>query len=91
MEYSIPFVCLFGIGTVFLSLITIIILSMIMSKVVGSTVKQPAAPKAAAPAAPAAPAVPQEDPQLMAAIAAAIADDLHINLENVQITSIKQA
>lgn len=95
MNYSIPFVCAFGLITVFLSLIVIVLLSDAMSAVVRKLEKPaPAAkPKAAAPAgAPraAAPAAPQQDPQLMAAITAAIAADLDVEFQNVRITAIKK-
>lgn len=91
MNYSIPFVCAFGVLTVFASLIVIVILSSAMSAIVRKLEKP--APAPAAPAAPvpaAAPAAPQQDPQLMAAITAAIADDLGVNFSNVHITTIKK-
>lgn len=96
MNYSIPFVCAFGIITVFLSLIVIVILSSVMSAVVRKLEKP--APAAAKPAAPApasapkaaAPAAPAQDPQLMAAITAALAEDLGVSFQNVRITAIKK-
>lgn len=92
MNYSIPFVCAFGILTVFASLIVIVILSSAMSAVVRKLEKPaPTVTKApaAAPAA-AAPAAPQQDPQLMAAITAAIAEDMGVSFSNVHITAIKK-
>lgn len=91
--YSIPFVCAFGIITVFVSLIAIVLLSTVMSAIVRATEKKASAPAAAAAAAPApAPAAvaPQQDPQLMAAITAAIAEDLGVSFSNVRITAIKK-
>lgn len=96
MNYSIPFVCAFGIITVFCSLIVIVILSSAMSAVVRKLEKPaPAAakPHAAAPVnAPkaAATAAPEQDPQLMAAITAALAEDLGVGFQNVRITAIKK-
>ena len=69
MNYSIPFVCAFGIITVFCSLIVIVILSSAMT---------------------AATAAPEQDPQLMAAITAALAEDLGVGFQNVRITAIKK-
>lgn len=96
MNYSIPFVCAFGVLTVFCSLVVIIILTYAMSAVVRKLEKPAPAPASAAPAAPAAPAAapvvaaPQQDPLLMAAITAAIAADLGVNFSNVTITAIKK-
>ncbi len=98
MNYSIPFVCAFGVLTVFCSLVVIIILTYAMSAVVRK-LEKPAPAPASAPAAPAAPAAapvapvvaaPQQDPLLMAAITAAIAADLGVNFSNVTITAIKK-
>lgn len=89
MTYSIPFVCAFGVLTVFVSLCIIVLLSTVMSAIVRKLEKPaPAAPASPAPA-PAA-AAPQQDPQLMAAITAAIAEDLGVSFSNVRITAIKK-
>lgn len=98
MHYTIPFVCAFGMLTVFASLIVIVILSSAMSAVVRKLEKPaPTAPvRASAPApapaakAPAPAAAPEQDPQLMAAITAAIAEDMGVNFSNVHITAIKK-
>ena len=93
MNYSIPFVCAFGLITVFCSLIVIVILSSAMSAVVRKLEKPaPAAakPRAAAPVSAAKSAAPEEDPQLMAAITAALAEDLGVGFQNVRITAIKK-
>ena len=90
MTYSIPFVCAFGVLTVFISLCIIVLLSTVMSAIVRKLEKPaPAAPASPAPA-PAAAAAPQQDPQLMAAITAAIAEDLGVSFSNVRITAIKK-
>ena len=93
MNYSIPFVCAFGLITVFCSLIVIVILSSAMSAVVRKLEKPaPAAakPHAAAPVSAPKPAAPAQDPQLMAAITAALAEDLGVGFQNVRITAIKK-
>ena len=81
MNYSIPFVCAFGLITVFCSLIVIVILSSAMSA---------AKPHAAAPVSAPKAAAPEQDPQLMAAITAALAEDLGVGFQNVRITAIKK-
>lgn len=93
MNYSIPFVCAFGIITVFCSLIVIVILSSAMSAVVRKLEKPaPAAakPHAAAPVSAPKAAAPEQDPPLMAAITAALAEDLGVGFQNVRITAIKK-
>ncbi len=96
MNYSIPFVCAFGIITVFLSLIVIVVLSSVMSAVVRKLDKPAPAAKtpAAAPVSAAKPtavtAAPTQDLQLMAAITAAIAEDMGVDFSNIHITAIKK-
>lgn len=96
MNYSIPFVCAFGMITVFLSLIVIVVLSGAMSAVVRKLDKPaPAAKTSAAVPVPAAKpaavtAAPTQDPQLMAAITAAIAEDMGVDFSNIHITAIKK-
>ena len=102
MEYSIPFVCLFGILTVFCSLVIIVLLSSAMSAVIRAikgrrtaapkvsfnTPKLPITPPAGRAAADGASAV---SPELIAAVTAAIAEDLGVDFSNVRITSVRQA
>lgn len=67
-------VCIVSMLIVFAVLLILYAATMIMGTVVGKAVKKPAAAKAAAPKAAAAPAAPkQDDGELMAVIAAAIA------------------
>ena len=89
--YSNLFVTLMGIGTVFFGLICIIILTMLMGKVLKSDAKPAPAPAAAAPktAAPAAPAVnTAKEQEVLAAIIAAVTEDLGPSASRMQITSI---
>lgn len=87
--YSNLFVCLMGIGTVFFALASLVILTKIMSAIMGK--QQPPAP-VAVPAAPVAPAATpvQKDPAMMAAISAALAEELGTDIAALRIHSIKR-
>lgn len=87
------FVVLMGIGTVFVGLICIIFLSIVTSKICNtlekmSDAKAPAAPTAPAAAAPV--AIPNRQ-AMIAAIAAAIAEDLGTEPNGIRILSVKKA
>ena len=90
-DVSSLFVVLMGIGTVFFGLICIIVLSSAMSAVCRSMGGTPAA----APAAPAAPsaapgaAIPNRQ-AMIAAISAAIAEDLGTDLSGIRVLSVKK-
>ena len=98
-ELSPLFVVCMGMGTVFVGLICIIILVKIMSFVIGKIAKDEPAKKAV-PAAPAAPAaapaaapVSAEIPnrgEFVAAVSAAIAEELGTDVSKIQIHSIKR-
>ncbi len=89
MEYSNLFVCVMGIGTVFAGLICIILLVTLMSLICRKTESKPMsapavpAPRAAAPTS-------GMGPELVAAIAAAIAEDMGADVSAIRIKSIKQ-
>lgn len=89
------FVVIMGLGTVFFGLICIILLSVLTSKVCQILEKMkggtaPAAAPAPAPA-PAAAAAPIPNRQAMiAAIAAAIAEDLGTDAAGIRILSVKK-
>lgn len=92
-EVSNLFVVLMGVGTVFFGLICIIILCMAMSAVCRSMEKAPVA----APAAPAAPVAPAAGVEaipnrqaMIAAIAAAIAEEEGTDLAGIRILSVKK-
>ena len=91
MEYSSLFVCLMGMGTVFFGLICLIVLSMIMSAILGRG-QQPAAPavSAAAPAAAAAAAPEPNRQEVVAAVSAAIAEELGVDITGIRILSMKK-
>ena len=87
MDYSIIFVCLMGMGTVFFGLICLIVLTTLLGRVCGQ--KQQAAPAAAAvPAPAAAPAVDQQE--MIAAVSAAIAEELGTDITGIRILSVKK-
>lgn len=88
MEYSNLFVCLMGMGTVFVGLICLVVLTTLMSRIFGRN-QAPAAQTAPVPTAAA-----KEDgpirPEIVAAISAAIAEDLGTDITGIRIKSIKK-
>ncbi|MDD5808808.1 MAG: OadG family protein [Oscillospiraceae bacterium] len=91
MEYGPLFVTLMGIGTVFFGLICIIFLTMIMGAVMKSTAKKPAPAAASAAAAPAPAPKPQGmQPEIVAAITAALSEEIGIPSHGVNIVNIKK-
>lgn len=87
--YSSLFVCVFGMCTVFIGLICIILLVTAMGKICQSADKKPAA---AAPAvsAPAAAAAPADKAQLIAAVSAVIAEEMGTDVSGLRILSMKK-
>lgn len=84
MDYSSVFVCLMGMGTVFFGLICLIVLTEGMSLLIGRK-------KAAAPASPPVPVQEQPiSPEMVAAVSAAIAEDLGTDLRGIRIISMKK-
>ena len=91
--YSPLFVTLMGIGTVFFGLICIIVLTTVMGSVLKSKSKPAAPAPAAAPkaAAPAAPAVnTAKEQEILAAVFAAVTEDLGPSASRMQITGINK-
>jgi len=88
MDYSSVFVVLMGMGTVFFGLICLIVLTSIMGRILG---REAAPAVAAAPAAPAvaAPAEPNRQ-ELVAAVSAAIAEELGTDITGIRILSMKK-
>ena len=89
MEYSSLFVTLMGIGTVFFGLICIIFLTMAMGAILKGKEKAPAA---AAPAAAPAPAPKPQgmQPEIVAAITAALSEEVGISSRSMNIVNIKK-
>ena len=89
MEYSNLFVCLMGMGTVFVGLVCIVFLVSGMSAIcrkLGNN--KPAAVPTAAPAQPVVNSAKKAE--LVAAIAAAIAEDMGTDVSAIRIVSIKK-
>ena len=87
--YSPLFVTLMGIGTVFFGLVCIIVLTTIMGAVLKSNAKPAPAPAAAPKAA--APAVnTAKEQEILAAVIAAVTEDLGPSASRMQITSINK-
>ena len=90
MEVSNAFVCLLGVGTVFVGLICIIFLTWLMGKVCGALAKGENAPAAPAQAAPVATDEIPNRPEVIAAVAAAIAEDMGTDISAIRIHSVKK-
>lgn len=88
MDYSNLFVCLMGLCTVFIGLICIIALVTVMSAVVRKTEKKPV--PASSPVSAAQPASSEITPELVAAVSAAIAEDLGSDVSAIRIVSMKK-
>lgn len=87
MDYSNLFVCLMGIGTVFFGLICIILLVTLMSFVCRKTEQKTTLAPVSAPAG-----VPKTGigPELIAAVSAAIAEEMGTDISAIRIISMKQ-
>ena len=87
MDYSNLFVCLMGLGTVFVGLVCIILLVTLMSYVCRKSEEKSApAPAAAMVDAPKA----GVGPELIAAVSAAIAEEMGTDISAIRIISMKQ-
>ena len=87
MDYSNLFLCLMGIGTVFFGLICIILLVTLMSFVCRKTEQKTTLAPVSAPAG-----VPKAGigPELIAAVSAAIAEEMGTDISAIRIISMKQ-
>ena len=77
MDYSIIFVCLMGMGTVFFGLVCLIVLTTLLGRVCGRD--HPSAAPAAA-----------DQQELIAAVSAAIAEELGTDITGIRILSLKK-
>ena len=93
-DYSNLFVCLMGMGTVFFGLICLIGMTGLMSALGGGQDAPPVSPVSPAPrqAAPAvsAPAGDRPPLELLAAVSAALAEDLGTEPAGIRIISMKK-
>lgn len=91
-QLSNTFVCIMGMGTVFIGLIAIVFICMIMSVVIKTFTKPektPVAP-ASAPQASLSAIDPAEKPVLIAAISALIAEEIGTDASNIKVLSFKK-
>lgn len=88
MEYSSVFVCLMGMGTVFFGLICLILLTEIMGRIFGRE-QQPSAAVSAPASTASTPAEPNRQ-ELVAAVSAAIAEELGTDISGIRILSMKK-
>ena len=88
MEYSSLFVCLMGMGTVFFGLICLIVLTTVMGAILSRVAPQTA--PAAAPVAAAAAAPEPNRQELVAAVSAAVAEELGTSITGIRILSMKK-
>lgn len=86
------FVCIMGMGTVFIGLICIVFICMLMSAVIRMFTKnQKSAPdKVSAPAAPAPALTEIEKTEVLAGVCAAIAEELGTDCSNIRVVSFKR-
>ena len=91
-ELSNAFVCIMGIGTVFIGLIAIVFICMIMSAVVKAFTKPEKDCVAPAPAPKAVPSAidPAEKSMLVAAACACIAEEIGTDASNIKVLSFKR-
>ena len=89
MEPSSLFVCLMGLGTVFFGLICLIVLTTLMGKLLGGHASAAPALAAAAPA-PASTAAEPNRQEVVAAVSAAIAEELGTDITGIRIISMKK-
>ena len=85
MEYSSAFVCLMGMGTVFFGLICIVALCYAMSAVCRRTER-----RKTVPATSAVPAETGDRGELVAAVSAALAEELGTDISGIRILSLKK-
>ena len=85
MEYSIPVVCLLGVGIVFFGLICLVLVIWVIGKVLQD---KPAVQVSAAEEAFQKP--DEEDTALKVAITAALAEHLRVEYQDIQIVSVNR-
>ena len=78
MEVSNLFVCLMGMGVTFVGLICLIVLSSVMSKILGKSAPAPAAN-----------AIPNRQ-EIIAAVSVALAEELGEDVSAIRILSFKK-
>ncbi len=82
---GVLFICLMGVGTVFVGLICLIVVCKLLGLFCG---KAPAQPQPAAQPAPDQPVENRQ--QLLAAVSAAVAEELGTEVEAIRVTSFRK-
>ena len=89
MDYSPVFVILMGLGTVFFGLICLIVLTLCMGRILYRTAA-PAPPPAPPVVLPKSPITEPNLPEMVAAISAAIAEELDTDITGIRILSMRK-
>ncbi len=87
---SMGFVCLMGMGTVFVGLICIIILCSLFSAIVRGTQKKEKAAPVAAPEKPVKDEPIPDRQQMIAAVCAAVAEELGTDVSALRVVSFRK-
>ncbi|MBO5369725.1 MAG: OadG family protein [Clostridia bacterium] len=88
---SNAFICIVGIATVFIGLVCIIILCKLMSLICGLFPEKKVAPAPALAANGANSGAIANKQEILAAVCAAIAEDLGTDVKNIKVVSFKKA
>ena len=89
MQVSNLFVCVMGVGVTFIGLICLIFLINLQSLLFGKKEEAPAAVPASVPPAPVQEEIPNRC-ELIAAISAAVAEDMGVDVSAIRILSLKK-
>ncbi len=89
-DQNVLFVCAMGIGTVFVGLILLIFVCKVMGLLVGNKSSETPAPAQAPVVAPVAEQPIENKQELIAAISAAVAEELGTDVSGIRIHSIKK-
>ncbi len=84
------FVCIMGIGTVFVGLICIVFICMLMSFIIKSVTKKSTADKVSAPAVSASQSPISNKQEIVAAVCAVIAHETGADAKNIRVLSFKK-
>ncbi len=93
-ELSNTFVCIMGMGTVFIGLILIVLICKLLSLVTSGFAKTAPATQPPVKAAPATAALPMpagaEKAAILAAVCACIAEEIGTDADNIKVTAFKR-
>ena len=89
-DLSIPFVCLLGVGTVFIGLVCIIGLVEVMTLLCNKLIKTPAPKKEAASVPQTSSGVIENRSEIIAAVCAAVAEENGTDISAIRVLSFKK-